>query len=738
MNKTYTLLVVTMSVFLSSCVDQQSSTEQIKEPVEYVDPFIGTDYHGHVFPGATMPFGMVQLSPDNGTSGWDWCSGYHYSDSLIAGFGHTHLSGTGIGDLADIVFLPSMDRFREGYTGESSSTAYENRSRFSHDNETAEPGYYSVKLDNGVTVSLTATRRAGFQKYTAERDGLIHVLVDLGFAINWDKPVDCSIQFDGKILKGKRISTGWAKKQYQYFASQFSKDPVQVTAVLDGRFINQNYAEGEKAGMILTFEVEKGEEILVKTGISAVDEKGAEQNLISEISGWDFDAIRQDALSEWNKHLSLVRAYSSDPEIMTVFYTALYHSMIAPNLYSDHDGRYRGADGAVHQSDSFTNYTVFSLWDTFRAAHPLFTVLQPERTVDMINSMLNIYLEQGKLPVWSLMANETNTMIGYHAVPVIADAMLKGLEGFDYELAYEAAKHSAGLDFEGLDLYRRYNFIPADLENESVSKTLEYCYDDWCIAQMALLLGKEEDHRYFMRRSKYYQNIYDNQTGFMRGRLSNGDWKEPFDPLYSSHRQDEYTEGNAWQYTWFVPHDMYGLSELMGGVPELFRKLDSLFILEEGVRGENASSDISGLIGAYAHGNEPGHHTTYIYSYLGKPDRTAELVRKIMTEMYHSGKDGLCGNEDCGQMSAWYVLSAMGFYPFNPADGAFIFGSPLLDKAVISLPGGKEFVIRVVNNSPRNLYIDNVSLNGENIDRNYINYDEIMSGGELVFTMNNK
>ena len=738
MNKTYTLLVVTMSVFLSSCVDQQSSTEQIKEPVEYVDPFIGTDYHGHVFPGATMPFGMVQLSPDNGTSGWDWCSGYHYSDSLIAGFGHTHLSGTGIGDLADIVFLPSMDRFREGYTGESSSTAYENRSWFSHDNETAEPGYYSVKLDNGVTVSLTATRRAGFQKYTAERDGLIHVLVDLGFAINWDKPVDCSIQFDGKILKGKRISTGWAKKQYQYFACQFSKDPVQVTAVLDGRFINQNYAEGEKAGMILTFEVEKGEEILVKTGISAVDEKGAEQNLISEISGWDFDAIRQDALSEWNKHLSLVRAYSSDPEIMTVFYTALYHSMIAPNLYSDHDGRYRGADGAVHQSDSFTNYTVFSLWDTFRAAHPLFTVLQPERTVDMINSMLNIYLEQGKLPVWSLMANETNTMIGYHAVPVIADAMLKGLEGFDYELAYEAAKHSAGLDFEGLDLYRRYNFIPADLENESVSKTLEYCYDDWCIAQMALLLGKEEDHRYFMRRSKYYQNIYDNQTGFMRGRLSNGDWKEPFDPLYSSHRQDEYTEGNAWQYTWFVPHDMYGLSELMGGVPELFRKLDSLFILEEGVRGENASSDISGLIGAYAHGNEPGHHTTYIYSYLGKPDRTAELVRKIMTEMYHSGKDGLCGNEDCGQMSAWYVLSAMGFYPFNPADGAFIFGSPLLDKAVISLPGGKEFVIRVVNNSPRNLYIDNVSLNGENIDRNYINYDEIMSGGELVFTMNNK
>ncbi|MDT8401586.1 MAG: GH92 family glycosyl hydrolase [Bacteroidales bacterium] len=734
--KNISIILFILLLSAVSCTDRlDKATTELKEPVEYVDPFIGTSYHGHVFPGATVPFGMVQLSPDNGTNGWDWCSGYHYSDSLIAGFGHTHLSGTGIGDLADIVFLPSMEEFKEAYTEDRSSVAYENRSTFSHDNEEAEPGYYSVKLDNGVMVSLTATRRAGFQKYRAEKDGVMNILVDLGFAINWDSPVDCSIEYDGGILRGKRISTGWAKRQYQNFASIFSKEPDVVKTVKDGSFNDEMTVEGEKIGIILSFNVTRGEEILVKTGISPVDERGAEENLRAEIPGWDFEGVRKAAYDEWNRELSVIKASSTDSEILTVFYTALYHSFIAPNTYSDLDGRYRGADLAIHKSDSFTNYTVFSLWDTFRAAHPLFTIVQPDRVPDMITAMLNIYLQQGKLPVWSLMANETNTMIGYHAVPVIADAMKKGIEGFDYELAYQAAKHSSMLDFEGLDNYRAYNYIPANLENESVSKTLEYCYDDWCIAQMAYLLDKDEDYRYYMRRSSYYKNLFDAETGFMRGRLSDGSWKTPFDPLYSSHRQDEYTEGNAWQYTWFVPHDLYGLASLMGGAPDLLLKLDSLFLQEEGVTGENASSDISGLIGAYAHGNEPGHHTTYIFSSLGKPRRTQELVRRIMTEMYHTGKDGLCGNEDCGQMSAWYVFSAMGFYPLNPADGMYIFGSPLLDEAVIKLPGDKQFIIRTENNGPENIYVKSISLNGVILERNYLRHDQIVNGGTLVFEM---
>jgi len=735
MKNIYFIPVAILALFVSCTGQKDQGTVSRTDPASYVDPFIGTSYHGHVFPGATLPFGMVQLSPDNGTNGWDWCSGYHYSDTVIAGFGHTHLSGTGIGDLADIVFLPSMKDFSEGYSDDRSSVAQENRSSFDHANESAEPGYYSVRLDNGVTVFLTATRRSGFQKYVAGDDGIMNVLIDLGFAINWDSPVDCSLEFDGEVLRGMRISSGWAERQYQYFATMFSKEPVRVRGVKDGMFNEKEKLQGRRIGMIFSFDVEKGEEILVKTGLSAVDEEGALNNLSAEVPGWDFDKVRKAAYDEWNSELSVIQASSDDPETLTVFYTALYHSFIAPNTYSDLDGRYRGADLEIHQTDSLTNYTVFSLWDTFRAAHPLFTILQPDRVPDMINAMLNIYRQQGKLPVWSLMANETNTMIGYHAVPVIADAMLKGVEGFDYELAYEASVHSSDLDHEGLDYYRRYNYIPADLENESVSKTLEYCYDDWCIAQMAKLLGKEEDYGYYMRRASQYRNLFDASTGFMRGRLSDGSWKTPFDPLYSSHRQDEYTEGNAWQYTWFVPHDLYGLASLMGGTSSMLQKLDSLFLQEEGVTGENASSDISGLIGAYAHGNEPGHHTTYIFRSMGKAHRTEELVRKIMKEMYHSGTDGLCGNEDCGQMSAWYVFSAMGFYPLNAADGMYVFGSPALDEAIISLPGDREFIISARNNSPGNIYVTKIILNGEPIERNYISHNEIMQGGSLVFEM---
>ena len=718
------LLLIIVSLLFNSCQDDNE-----KSPVDYVDPFIGTDYHGHVFPGATLPFGMVQLSPDNGTSGWDWCSGYHYSDSVIAGFGHTHLSGTGIGDLADIVFLPSMNKFSEVIDDEFISMAISNRSVFDHANEEAAPGFYSVELDNGVKVELTTTERAGIQKYEALSSGRMYVMVDLGFAINWDKPVDCLLDYSNGILSGKRISAGWAKKQYQYFASRFSEEPVEISCFVDGLSQDTKSVEGANIAMVLTFNVDEGDEILIKTGLSAVDSRGALANLDREINDWDFEKTRKQASEKWNKQLRSISVESSDPDVLTVFYTALYHSMIAPFIYSDLDGRYRGADGNVHQSDEFVNYTVFSLWDTFRSAHPLFTLIEPERVSDMVNAMIMIYEQQGKLPVWSLMANETNTMIGYHSVPVIADAMVKNIKGFDYEKAYEAALHSSMLDEEGLDHYRDYKYIPADLENESVSKTLEYCYDDWCIAMMADILGKEEDYNVYMERASYYTNLFDRETGFMRGKLKNGEWKDDFDPLFSSHRQDEYTEGNAWQYTWFVPHDVEGLIDLFGGKDSFLLKLDSLFLQEKGVKGENASSDISGLIGAYAHGNEPGHHTAYMFTVAGNPGRTAELVRRIMTDMYHTGKDGLCGNEDCGQMSAWYVLSAMGIYPFNPADGRFVLGSPLLDRAVIRLDEDKEFVIIAENNSPENIYTDRILLNGKELKRNYITYAEIIKGG---------
>ncbi|TFH38922.1 MAG: glycoside hydrolase family 92 protein [Bacteroidia bacterium] len=553
--------------------------------------------------------------------------------------------------------------------------------------------------------------------------------------MNWDNPVECNISFDDGKLSGLRRSSGWAKNQYQYFVSMLSIEPSAVFVPGDSGFVKGKEVSGRESAMMLTFDMKSGEELLVKTGLSAVDTRGAEMNLQAEIPGWDFEKIRNEAWDRWNTELGRISAESSDTDVLKVFYTSLYHSFMAPVLYSDVDSRYRGADGEIHTAEGFINYTLFSLWDTFRAAHPLYTIVQPNRVPDMINSMLNIYKEQGKLPVWSLMANETNTMIGYHAVPVIADAMSKGISGFDYDLAYEAAKHSSELDFRGLNYYRQYGYVPADLENESVSKTLEYAYDDWCIASIAKINGDVVGFQKYSQRADYYKNLFDTSTGFMRGRLADGSWKEPFDPLYSSHRQDEYTEGNAWQYTWFVPHDIFGLVELMGGKERFIERLDSLFILDEGVRGENASSDISGLIGAYAHGNEPGHHTTYIYSVLGESAKTETLVRKIMSEMYHTGIDGLCGNEDCGQMSAWYVFSALGFYPFNPADGRYYFGSPVIDRASISLPGNLLFTVEAKNNSPENIHISGAELNGIRLDRNWITHEELMTGGTLVFNM---
>ncbi len=711
------------------------SAPQQRDLTAWVDPFIGTAAHGHVFPGAATPFGMVQLSPDNGTSGWDWCSGYNYSDTVIAGFSHTHLSGTGIGDLCDILFLPSMDEFNLVLPDSAASLAKLNRVYFSHEAEQARPGYYAVALASGVDAELTATPRCGIQRYTAVTGGTMHVLVDLGFAVNWDRPVDCRLSWDGISLSGRRISAGWAEKQFVFFSSGFSKAPASVKMINTGTVTGSNETEGRNIACVLEFEMKNGEELVVKTGISAVDEAGAAANLAAEVTGWDFSKAAAEARQAWQNRLGAVKAESADTSLLKVFYTALYHTMIAPNLYSDTDGRYRGTDGAVHTAEGFTNYTVFSLWDTYRAAHPLFTLTVPDLVPDFINTMLTIKDQQGKLPVWSLTGNETNCMIGYHAVPVIADAIHKKFAGFDYGKALEASVHSASLDFRGLDHYRKYGYIPSELENESVAKTMEYSIDDWCISQMATDLGKPELASEFLARSHNYRNLFDTTMKFVRGRMSDGSWRPDFDPLYSHHTRSDFTEGNGWQYTWLAPHDVDGLVALFGSREMFLQRLDSLFRVTEEVKGENASPDISGLIGQYAHGNEPSHHIAYLFSMAGAPDKTESMVRRIMKEMYTDKEDGICGNEDCGQMSAWYVFSAMGIYPLNPADGKFILGSPVLDKAALALPGGKAFTVVAEGNSPEKVNISACFLNGVKLDRNYITWEEITAGGELRFVM---
>jgi predicted alpha-1,2-mannosidase len=733
MKKLIITAVLIMAIIASSC---KSNPEM--NLISYVDPFIGTSAHGHVFPGATTPFGMVQLSPDNGTSGWDWCSGYHYSDTVIAGFSHTHLSGTGIGDLADILYLPSMAPFSLEIKNPAASIAKENRSSFSHSDEYASPGYYSVFLNNGVRVELTASPRTGYQRYTALRDGTMSVIADLGFAINWDRPVECHLEYDGEMLMGTRNSSGWATMQYLNFASMFSRKPDSIVMIVNGTPTAERSVSGRNIAALLYFAVREGDEIVVRTGLSAVDRGGAVLNLARESKGKNFDGIRREAETTWNRCLSVIGGVESDPETRKVFYTSLYRTMIAPNLYMDADGRYRGTDRQIHTAEGFTNYTVFSLWDTYRAAHPLLTITQPGRVPDFINTMLNIYLQQGKLPVWSLAGCETDCMVGYHSVPVIADALHKNFQGFDRNLAWEAVKHSSMMDFRGLDHYRNFGYIPSELENESVAKTLEYCIDDWCIAQMAGDMGLTEDSLEYARRSRFYRNLFDNGTLFMRGRYSDGSWREPFEPLYSNHRQDDYTEGNAWQYTWLVPHDTEGLIDLFGSRELFVERLDSLFRIDESVKGEFASPDISGLIGQYAHGNEPGHHIPYLFAMAGEPQKTNQMVRRIMSELYHSGKDGLCGNEDCGQMSAWYVFSAMGFYPVNPANGKYTLGSPALNRAVINLPGGKTFTVTAVNNTPASFAVKEVLLNGNQLERNYITHEEIFSGGDLKFIMESR
>jgi predicted alpha-1,2-mannosidase len=702
----------------------------------YVDPYIGTGFHGHVFLGANVPFGAVQLGPVNLSEGWDWCSGYHYSDSTIVGFSHTHLSGTGIGDLGDVAVMPTTGpvRVRKG-TLKNPDRGFV--SRFSHREEQARPGYYAVQLQRyNIRAELTATERVGFHQYTFPESDAAHLVFDLQQGIGWDLATDTHIeQLNDSTLVGYRNSKGWAADQRLYFAAVVSR-PIRSFSsvqVLDTLGNTRPAATGNRLKGVLTFATRAGEKVKLKVGISPVSPAGALANIKAEIPHWNFDQVVAQADAAWNQELQKVRI-EADAARLKTFYTALYHTMIAPSVFNDHNGDYRGTDQQVHPNPGFTNLTTFSLWDTYRAAHPLFTILQPARVNDMVSSMLAIYQQQGKLPVWHLMGNETNCMVGYSAVPVVADAYLKGFQGFDAALAYEAVKATAMRDEFGLKAVRALGYIPANSEAESVSKGLEYAIDDWCIAQMAKQMGKTEDYAYFSRRAKNYRNYFDKQAGFMRGRVSPTEWRTPFNPFTSVHEKSDFTEGNPWQYTWLVPQDVEGLIGLLGGERRFGQKLDSLFIVK-GDLGAQASSDISGLIGMYAHGNEPSHHISYLYNYVGQPWKTADQVRFITEHFYTTRPDGIIGNEDVGQMSAWHVFSALGFYPLNPANGAYVFGSPAVNQATLTLAGGKTLTIIAKNNSPANKYIQRVTLNGRAYAKSYITHRDLVQGGQLVFDM---
>lgn len=704
--------------------------------VSYVNPYIGTGGHGHVFLGANVPFGAVQLGPVNLSEGWDWCSGYNYSDSTIIGFSHTHLSGTGIGDLGDILVMPTTGDL---IMNKGSLKAPGNFSLFSHDDEKVSPGYYSVILKRyNIKAELTASTRVGFHRYTFPASNQSHIIIDLVQGIGWDSPLYGYIKkLNDSTLVGYRFSKGWAPDQRIYFAAVFSKPFKNIELFKNGEIQDGRVAMSDSVKAAINFSTYNGETIQLKVGISPVSTENAIMNIDAEIPGWDFEKVKEDAAAAWNKELGKVVIKTPDAKAKEIFYTSLYHCFIAPSVFNDVNGDYYGTDKEVHSKAPFTNLTTFSLWDTYRCENSLLTILQPKRVSDIVNSMLAIYQQQGKLPVWHLMANETNTMPGNSATQVIADAYLKGIKGFDTTLAYEAAKNTAMLDNRGLKYVKRYGFIPADSMVESVAMGLEYAIADGCTALMAKRMGRKSDYNYFEKRSEYYKNYYDSTVHFMRGRISETQWREPFSPFISRHMKDDFTEGNAWQYTWLVPQDVHGLIKLLGGEKKFTKKLDSLFTVH-GDMGKEASNDITGLIGQYAHGNEPSHHIAYLYTYAGQPWKTAEKVRFILDSLYFANPNGLSGNEDVGQMSAWYVMSALGFYPVHPARGIYVFGSPLFDEASIDVGNNKHFTIEVKNNSPVNKYIQKITLNNKKYTKAYISYADIMDGGEMIIEMGKK
>ncbi|MGH9882065.1 MAG: GH92 family glycosyl hydrolase, partial [Pyrinomonadaceae bacterium] len=700
-----------------------------RDLTRYIDPFIGTAATGHTFPGATLPFSMVQLSPDTRLSGWNGSSGYHYSDNTIYGFSHTHLSGTGIPDYGDILLMPGVGEvYLNALNGGQTDKGY--ASRFSHQNETAHAGYYSVKLDDGnIFVELTTTKRAGLHRYTFPATDAANIIIDL---THRDKVTDSGLRVtEGNSVVGWRKSEAWAKNQVVYFAAEFSR-PFTSWGIAHDDQVRPGLREvrGNNVKVFFTFDASAGVPVMVKVGLSAVSIDGAKKNLAAELNHWNFEKVKADASREWNAELSKIEVTGGTDKQLKNFYTAIYHAMIAPNLFTDVDGQYLGRDYKIHKADGFENYTVFSLWDTFRAAHPLYTIIDQKRTLDFIRTFLSQYEQGGRLPVWELAANETDTMIGYHAVSVITDAAAKGIDGFDREQAFAAMKHSAELKHFGLDAYTSHGFMNLEEERESVSKTLEYAYDDWCIAQMSRMLGRNDDYNRYIARAQFYKNVFDTESGFMRPR-TNAKWLVPFDPREVTL---SFTEANSWQYSFFVPQDISGLIELLGGKEKFARKLDQMFAAESKTTGRE-QADITGLIGQYAHGNEPSHHMAYLYNYVGQPWKTQARVRQVMDTFYKPEPDGLIGNEDCGQLSAWYVLSAAGFYPVTPGSTLYAIGSPLFPEVRFNLENGKAFLIKARSVSDNNIYIQSATLNGKEYRKSYLTHADIVAGGELVFEM---
>ncbi|MBT9333295.1 GH92 family glycosyl hydrolase [Paracidobacterium acidisoli] len=747
-----TLSALSASSLLPSRAKAESTgTSALSAPVskspddltQHVNIAIGTGGHGHTYPGATMPFGMVQLSPDTYNDGWDWCSGYHYSDTSIMGFSHTHLSGTGCGDLLDFLLMPGTGQVKlDPGSRENPEEGY--RSRFSHDDEIAHPGYYSVLLkDYGIHAELSATERAGIHKYTFPESDSAHFILDLAHVDQKDPGVlwsELKLLNDTTIIGGRSTSL-WANGRQVYFAMQFSKPFTSAEIFSEGKSLGETWQASQSKSLkcVLHHKATAGEVILVKVGISGVSADGALKNLRAEIPGWDFCKVSEDAKAAWQKHLAKIRIETGNNAHKTIFYTALYHMMVAPTLFDDVDGQYRGMDGQIHQLPAgMHNYSTYSLWDTYRAVHPMYTLFLPERVPDLVNCLIRMANESpAGMPVWPLYAKETGTMTGYHSAAVIAEAAIKGFPGLNLSDAWKPMNQRAMVDdYRGLGYYRSLGYIPCDKVDESVSKTLEYTYDDWAVGHVARLLNRPKEAQALFKRSRNYRNVFDAEDRFMRPRLESGDWAEPFDPIEMGHSKQwrDFTESNSWQTTFAIQHDPKGYINIFGGREAFVTKLDALFNQSSKLP-PDAPPDIAGLVGQYAHGNEPSHHIAYLYNYAGAPWKTQARVRSLLETMYRNDPDGMAGNEDCGQMSAWYVISALGFYAVDPVSGNYVFGTPLFDHATIQLADDKKLVIEVKRESPEQQYIQSILFNGKNYEKTWFSHADIREGGTIVFTM---
>jgi len=780
MNKylnSFRMIILVIVLFFIGC-KTETKNEYKRDLASYVNPFVGTggsqlNGHGNTYPGATYPFGMVQLSPDNGKSGPLFCSGYSYNENIIAGFSHTHLSGTGAGDLADISFMPTTKEIKEKYfiqpeafvkdhiakTGMQLSEYYDTEekepsfkkhlllkylSEFSHEQEEASPGYYAVKLlEDDIDVELTTTEFVGFHKYTFNKSAKEnHVILNLGFSINRGKPVKTYIeQRSSNQFVGYRITDGWGGEHKVFFALEFEQSPIGFKTFNVDKKLPNNGVVGKGVQGVFTFDGAITKTIVFKVGLSSGNIDGAIADLktVNEYQ-WNFEKVKNDTRSKWNEVLSKIKVTSDNEDQKRIFYTSLYHAYLTPNRFSDVNGNYKGFNNNMENAKGYKQYTVLSLWDTFRALKPFLAIMEPDLYSDIVNSMLAKYQQTGVLPYWEIAGTEGGSMIGYHSVPVIADAILKGIGNFDKDLALKAMIDVSNHDRKGLGLHLKHHYVPTNFkEDATVSKTLEFSYDDWCIAQVANYLGKEDVYEEYMKRSEYYKNVYDPDYKLMRGKNSDGSWYEPFHPRFGEYGNPHYTEANAWQYSFFVPHDTDELVKMMGGKDDFEMMMDSLFTQTSEVLGR-WTEDIVGRIGQYAHGNEPSHHVSYLYDFIGKDKKTQFWVDKIMDSLYTNKPDGLCGNDDCGQMSAWYVFSAIGFYPVNPLDGRYYFGSPQFDQVELNLPNGNKFTVKAMNVSDKNIFIKSKKLNGKIIDRPYITYEELINGGVLEFEMtsNNK